>query len=122
MSSLDTGGVTVAVTTKPTDQQKTQTELEMEAERKAAERPTAQPVVPQRKTDGAAPSGETVDTSIGASLTAHLAEAGGVKHEVLQGERLPAPKSTDQGRVLQVAGAADPGAALAFLTDFFGIG
>lgn len=92
------GATGPAVTTTPTVRPKTQTELKMEAGRKALERYTAQRAVPvaPKKTNGTANvipfSGETIDTGIVAAVTAKRAQTEGIKREMPPAELSPAPK------------------------------
>jgi hypothetical protein len=99
--------VTAAVIAKPT-----QTELEMEAGRKAVERRTAQLAVPPKKTNGPAtvipfPLGETVNTGIVAAATAKQAQA------EQQSEQQPGPNASQAKQ----SGMSPP---LGFLDNFFG--
>ena len=98
------GNVTAAVTAKLADRQLTQTELEMQASRRLAERRAAGLGVSLKKTNGAAPItpsslGETVDTGIAAAVTAKQAQAEGIKHETAPANVQSAPKVMPEGAV-----------------------
>jgi len=109
------------------DRQKTQTELEMEAGRKALERYAGQrgvPVTPKKlnHTTTVIPFslGETIDTGIVAAAAAKEAQGEGVKRETPPVERSPAFESVDKVQAPLADDTADPDAAMAFLDDFFG--
>ena len=114
MSTVDDLNVNAAVTAKPS-----QTELEMAAGHRAAERYTAHAAP---KTNGIPFSLETIDTGIVAAVTAKQPQAEAIKGGMPPAESSPAPMSVDQGEALHPDDAADPDASLAFLNDFFGPG
>jgi hypothetical protein len=115
--------------TDATGPQKTQTELEMEAGRKALERYAAKPaatVVPTTGTgatgfNAKGPTGNTGATRpangptgpTGSNVTAF-------NWQSTKLERSPPPNSVGTEQAQQAEDAADPDAAVAFLDDFFG--
>jgi Family of unknown function (DUF5906) len=114
------GNGVAAITTNLRDPQKTQTELETEAGRKAQERRAQRifGVAPKKPTDPAPvggwplSSGKTADSGIVAAVTANPAQAEGIKREIQPSEQ-PGPKAGH-------AKKSDNSAALDFLDDFFG--
>ena len=83
-----------------TERQLTPTELEIQESRRQAELRARRLGVPPKKTNGAAPAtpfpvGETIDTGIGAAVTAKQAQAEGIKREMPPAKCSPEPKSVD---------------------------
>ena len=89
-----------AVTDTPGDQEETQTELEIEAGRKEAERRAARLGIPAKKSNGAASatpssSGDTFDTGIVVAATVQQTQNEGGKREVPLAEFSLMPKSVN---------------------------
>ncbi len=102
---VEVTGPAVAIGVMPADRQKTRTELEMEAGRKAAERRAGRLTVPPKTTNCAAPASpftvvEPMDTGVVAAFEAKRQQTQGMEHDAPMGEASSGLKS-DQGRVSQ---------------------